>query len=158
MKFNHQVLESNFNAQGLRCAIVASRFNQFLVEKLTEGALDALCRNGAKSEDQTLAWVPGAWEIPVVVKRLALSKKYDAIICVGVVLKGITSHFDYVAGEACKGIANISLETGVPVTMGIVTADTLTQAIERSGTTAGNYGWNAAMAAIEVANLFRQNN
>jgi 6,7-dimethyl-8-ribityllumazine synthase len=151
-----KLAQADLNASGLRVAVIASRFNHFLVEKLVDGAVDALVRHGAKAEDQSVIWVPGAWELPVVTQRIARSRKFDAIVCVGVLIKGSTHHFDFVANEASKGIAQVSLETSVPVTMGILTTDTLAQAIERAGTTMGNQGWNASLAAIEVANLFRQ--
>ena len=150
-----KTISAPLDASGLKVAIVASRFNQFLVEKLVEGALDALLRHGARKSDLSIIWVPGAWEIPVVTQRIARQHQFNAIVCVGVLIKGSTHHFDMVANEACKGIGQIALETGVPVTMGILTTDSLTQAIERCGTTMGNKGYSAAMAAIEVANIFR---
>jgi len=152
----NKILQGNLNAQGLKIAIVASRFNQMIVDKLVDGALHALTQHGAHHEQQTILWVPGAWEIPVAAQRCAKSRQFDAIICVGALIKGSTYHFEYVASEACKGIAAIALETGVPVTMGILTTNSLTQAIERSGATMGNIGYNAAMAAIETTNLLRQ--
>lgn len=148
-------LAGNMNGSGLKIAIVASRFNQLLVDKLVEGALDALSRHGVASKDVVVALVPGAWEIPIVAKKLAESKKYDGIVCIGVLIKGSTQHFEYVAGEAIKGIEQVSLATGVPLTMGILTTDNLTQAIERSGATMGNQGYNAAIAAIELCNLIK---
>ena len=151
-----KTISVNLDASGLKVAIVASRFNQFLVEKLVVGALDALVRHGAKKSEQSIIWVPGAWEIPVVTQRIARQRQFNAIVCVGALIKGSTHHFDFVANEACKGIGQIALETGVPITMGILTTDSLTQAIERSGTTMGNQGYHAAMAAIEVSNIFRQ--
>ena len=147
---------AQMNAAGLKIGIVASRFNHLLVEKLVEGAVDALLRHGALKQDLTVAWVPGAWEIPLVAKKMAQSRKYDGIICVGVVIKGSTYHFDYVAGEAVKGIAQVSLETGVPLTFGMLTTENLAQALERSGATMGNQGHSAAVAVIELCNLIRQ--
>lgn len=155
-ELQYRSLNGSLNASNLKFAIIASRFNQFIVEKLANGALDALTKHGATRSDQALLWVPGAWEIPVVTKKAARSGQFDAIICVGALIKGSTYHFDYVANETCKGIAQIALETGVPVTMGILTTDTLEQAIERSGATMGNSGFNAAAAAIETINLLRQ--
>ena len=148
-------LVGNMNASGLKIAIVASRFNNLLVEKLVEGAIDALERNGANTKDLTIAWVPGAWEIPLATKKLAKTKKYDGIVCIGALIKGSTQHFEYVAGEAVKGVAQVSLETGLPVTMGILTTENLAQAIERSGATMGNQGFNAAVAVIELCNLLK---
>lgn len=150
------VIEATLDATGLRCAIVASRFNHFLVEKLVGGASDALARHGANPSDQTLIWVPGSWEIPLACQQVAASKKYDAIIAVGAVIRGGTPHFDYVAGEVSKGIAQVSLATGLPITMGILTTDSLEQAIERAGTKMGNKGWEATTAAIEMVNLRKQ--
>lgn len=149
-------LIASLNASGLKIGIIASRFNHLLVEKLVDGALDAIVRHGGAAEDQTVAWVPGAWEIPLMAKKMAQSRQYDAIVCIGAIIKGSTYHFDYIAGEAVKGIAQVSIETGVPLTMGILTTDTLAQAIERSGTTMGNQGFSAALAAIELCNLIRQ--
>ncbi len=141
--------------EGLRFAVVVSRFNAFISEHLLKGAMDALARHGVSDEDVDVAWVPGAFEIPLVARRLAESGRYDAIICLGAVIRGATPHFDYVAGESAKGIAAASLHTGVPVIYGVLTTDTIEQAIERAGTKAGNKGADAAMAAIEMANLLR---
>jgi 6,7-dimethyl-8-ribityllumazine synthase len=152
----YKTLTAHLNASGLKIGIIASRFNHMLVEKLVDGAMDALERHGAKLADQTVAWVPGAWEIPVVAQKMARSKRFDGIICIGAVIKGSTNHYEHVAGESVKGIAQVSLETSVPLTMGMLTTDTLAQAIERSGTTAGNQGFAAAMAVIELCNLVRQ--
>ena len=138
---------------GARFAIVASRFNHFIVDRLVEGATDALLRHGATPRQLTIIRVPGAWEIPIVVDRVAASKKTDAVIALAAVIRGATPHFDYVAGEVSKGIASASLKTGVPVAMGILTTDTIEQAIERAGTKAGNKGWDAAVSAIEMVSL-----
>ena len=147
------VLEANLDASGLKVAIVASRFNHFLVEKLVGGALDALTRHGANPADQTVAWVPGGWEIPLAADRVAHSGAFDAVVCVGAVIRGGTPHFEFVASEVSKGITKVGLSAKIPVTMGILTTDSLEQSIERSGTKMGNKGWEAACAAIEMANL-----
>lgn len=139
-----------------RFAIVASRFNEFITSRLVGGAIDALTRHGCTDDRITEVWVPGSWELPVTAKALAASGDYDAVICLGCVMRGDTPHFEYVAGEAAKGIAMISLETGVPVIFGVLTTDTLDQAIERAGTKAGNKGADAAMTAIEMSNLLPQ--
>lgn len=151
-----RTLEGHRNAAGMKLAIVASRFNDFLVDKLVEGAMDAVVRHGGSLEHTTLAWVPGAFEIPLAARRMAESKKFDAVICLGAVVRGSTPHFDYVAGEAAKGIAAASLSTGVPVIFGVVTTDNLEQAIERCGTKAGNKGFDAAVSAIEMVDLLRK--
>ena len=148
-----RTLEGNVVARGLIVAIVAARFNEFIVSKLIGGAKDALVRHGMEEDDITLAWVPGAFEIPLVAKQLAKSGKYDAVVCLGAVIKGATSHYDYVCAEVSKGIASVSLETDVPVAFGVVTTDNIEQAIERAGTKAGNKGYDAAFTAIEMANL-----
>ena len=150
-----RTLEGNVVASGLKVAIVAARFNEFIVSKLIGGAKDALVRHGMKEDDITLAWVPGAFEIPLIANQLAKSGKYDAIVCVGAVIKGATSHYDYVCAEVSKGIASVSLETNVPVAFGVVTTDNIEQAIERAGTKAGNKGYDAACTAIEMANLMK---
>jgi len=139
----------------LRIGLVATRWNDFIVGNLVSGAKDALVRHGVAEEDIGLAVVPGAFEIPLIAKQLAMSGKYDAIVCLGAVIRGATAHFEYVAGEVAKGIASVMLETGVPVTFGVLTTETLEQAIERAGTKAGNKGAEAALAAIEMANLLR---
>jgi 6,7-dimethyl-8-ribityllumazine synthase len=149
------IIEGNLVAGNARFALVAARFNSFLVDKLVSGALDAIKRHGGKLENTTLAWVPGAFEIPVAAQSMAASGKYDAVICLGAVVRGSTPHFDYVAGEAAKGIAQAGLSTGVPCIFGVVTTDNLEQAIERCGTKAGNKGFDAAVAAIEMVNLLR---
>jgi 6,7-dimethyl-8-ribityllumazine synthase len=142
-------------APGTRFAVVASRFNHFIVDRLVEGAVDALVRHGAAPKLLTIVRVPGAWEVPLVVDRLASSKKIDAVVALAAVIRGATPHFDYVAGEVTKGIATVSLRTGVPVAMGILTTDNIEQAIERAGTKAGNKGWDAAVSAIEMVSLGR---
>ena len=138
---------------GTRFALVASRFNHFIVDRLVEGALDAIARHDGKLEDALLVRVPGAWEMPNAVRRLAMSGKIDAIIALGAVIRGSTPHFDYVAAEVTKGIAHVSLDTGVPVAFGVLTTDTIEQAVERAGTKAGNKGWESAVAAIEMVSL-----
>jgi 6,7-dimethyl-8-ribityllumazine synthase len=139
--------------EGARFAIVASRFNHFIVDRLVEGALDAIVRHGGSPANVFVVRVPGAWEIPVVSRRLATQKKVDAIVAVGAVIRGSTPHFDYVASEVSKGIANIASDTGVPIAFGVLTTDTIEQAIERAGTKSGNKGWDAAMSAIEMVAL-----
>ncbi|HDL89442.1 MAG TPA: 6,7-dimethyl-8-ribityllumazine synthase [Thermodesulforhabdus norvegica] len=151
-----KVYEGKLLAHGLKFAIVVSRFNDFICNRLLGGAMDALTRSGAESDDIEVFKVPGAFEIPLVAKKLAMSGKYDAVICLGAVIRGSTPHFDYVANEVSKGIAAVSLETTVPIAFGVLTTDTLEQAIERAGSKAGNKGWDAAMAAIEMANLLKQ--
>ncbi|NNF04808.1 MAG: 6,7-dimethyl-8-ribityllumazine synthase [Rhodothermales bacterium] len=146
----------DMNASGHRIAIVASRWNDYMVTRLVEGARETLLRHGAAGDDIDLAWVPGAFELPVTARRLAASGCYDAVVCLGAVIRGATPHFDYVAGEAAGGIGRVALETGVPVLFGVITTDTIEQAIERSGSKAGNKGVEAASAAIEMVNLFRQ--
>ena len=150
------VVEGKMVADGIKIGIVASRFNEFIVSKLIGGAQDALVRHDVKDEDITLAWVPGAFEIPVVAKKMAKSGKYDAIICLGTVIRGATSHYDYVCNEVSKGIAQASMETGIPVMFGIVTTENIEQAIERAGTKAGNKGYDCALGAIEMINLMKQ--
>lgn len=151
-----KVYEGQLIAKGKKFGIVASRFNEFITNKLLEGALDALKRHGAKDEEIEVAWVPGSFEIPYAAQRMAESKKYDAVICVGAVIRGSTPHFEYIAAEVTKGIAQTGLKTGVPVIYGVITPDTLEQAIERAGTKAGNKGFQAAMSAIEMVNLFEK--
>lgn len=147
------IIEAGLMARGKRFGIIASRFNDFITDRLVGGAVDALTRSGAKDADIDLVKVPGAFEIPMVAQRMAKSKKYHAIVCLGAVIRGSTPHFDYVCAEASKGIAHVSMETQVPVIFGILTTDTIEQAIERAGTKAGNKGWSAAVSAIEMANL-----
>ncbi|UCD09820.1 MAG: 6,7-dimethyl-8-ribityllumazine synthase [Dehalococcoidales bacterium] len=150
-----ELFEGSLVGKGLKFGVVVSRFNEFITNKLLSGAQDALKRHDVADEDTDIAWVPGAFEIPVVAKKMAQSNKYNAVICLGAVVRGSTPHFEYVASEVSKGIAKISLETGLPVTYGVVTADTLEQAIERAGTKAGNRGFDAAVDAIEMANLMK---
>ena len=150
-----QVYEGNLIGEGLKVAIVVGRFNDFIGSKLLDGALDALKRHGLDEDDVHVAWTPGAFEVPLVAKKLADSGRYDAIICLGAVIRGSTPHFDYVAGEVAKGIAKINLDSGVPVIFGVVTTDSIEQAIERAGTKHGNKGWQAAVSAIEMANLMK---
>ncbi|MGI8975608.1 MAG: 6,7-dimethyl-8-ribityllumazine synthase [Thermomicrobiales bacterium] len=150
------VIEGMLSGRDRRFGIVVGRFNEFIGGKLLDGALDALRRNEVAADNITTAWCPGAFEIPLVAKRLANTGRFDALICLGAVIRGSTPHFDYVAGEAAKGIAQVSLETGVPIAFGVLTTDTIEQAIERAGTKAGNKGFEAAMTAIEMANLLEQ--
>ena len=139
--------------EGLKFGVVVARFNEFITSKLLDGAQDTLTRHGVKEADIDVAWTPGSFEIPLIAKKMAESGRYDAIICLGAVIRGGTPHFDYIAAEVSKGIASVSLGTGLPVILGVITADTLEQAIERAGTKSGNYGSQAAMHAIEMANL-----
>jgi 6,7-dimethyl-8-ribityllumazine synthase len=150
-----KLYEGMLVGKGLKFAIVAARFNEFITKKLLEGAMDALQRHGVGQADIDIAWVPGSFEIPVAAKKLAETKKYDAIICLGAVIRGATPHFEYVASEVTKGIAKLGLDYQMPVTYGIVTADSLEQAIERAGTKQGNRGFDAATNAIEMANLLK---
>ncbi len=145
--------EGKLIGEGLRFGVVVSRFNELITNKLLGGAMDALVRHGVREEDVEVAWVPGAFEIPLVTKRLATTRRFDAVLCLGAVIRGSTPHFDYVAAEVSKGIATVSLQTGVPVTFGVLTTDTIEQAIERAGTKAGNKGWDAAVSAIEMVSL-----
>jgi 6,7-dimethyl-8-ribityllumazine synthase len=151
-----KMIEGKLNAKGLKFGIVVSRFNDFVSERLLSGALDLLNRNGADEGDIEILKVPGAFEIPQVARKMALAKKYDAVICLGAVIRGATPHFDYIAAEVSKGIAMIGLESEVPVTFGILTTDNLEQAIERAGSKGGNKGWDAALSAVEMANLYRE--
>jgi len=139
--------------EGLKFGVVVARFNEFITSKLLDGAQDTLTRHGVKEADIDVAWTPGSFEIPLIAKKMAESGRYDAIICLGAVIRGGTPHFDYIAAEVSKGIASVSLGTGLPVILGVITADTLEQAIERAGTKSGNYGSQAALHAIEMANL-----
>lgn len=150
-----KILEGKLVAGKGKYAIVAARFNEFIVSKLVGGAQDALVRHGVEDDDIALVWVPGAFEIPLIAKKLAASGKYDAVLCLGAVIRGSTSHYDYVCSEVSKGVAAVGLETGVPTIFGVVTTDTIEQAIERAGTKAGNKGYDAACTAIEMANLLR---
>ena len=150
-----KVLEGNLVAEGLKIGIVAARFNEFIVSKLIGGAEDALKRHGVREEDIGLAWVPGAFEIPLIAQKMAHSKKYDAVICLGAVIKGATSHYDYVCAEVSKGIATVSLNSNIPVMFGVLTTDSIEQAIERAGTKAGNKGFDVAVSAIEMCNVIK---
>lgn len=154
--FIMNLLEGNVIGNNLKIGIVASRFNEFIVSKLIGGAEDALVRHGVDTENVDLAWVPGAFEIPVVAQKMAQSGKYDAILCLGAVIKGSTSHYDYVCAEVSKGVAAVGMNTGVPTLFGILTTDNIEQAIERAGTKAGNKGYDAACSAIEMVNLMRK--
>jgi 6,7-dimethyl-8-ribityllumazine synthase len=149
-------LEGNLTGNGKRFAMVVSRFNSLITERLVEGAVDCLQRHGADSSDLTLIRVPGAWEIPVAAKRAATSRTYDGVICLGAVIRGGTPHFDYVAAEVSKGVAAVGMESTVPVTFGVLTTDTIEQAVERAGTKAGNKGWEAAEACLEMVSLFTE--
>ena len=151
---NYKVYEGELEAAGKSFALVVSRFNNFLTDKLRDGAIDCLVRHGCDEKQISVAYVPGAFEIPYVAAKLASTDKYDAVICLGAVIRGDTPHFDYISNEASKGIAKVALETGRPVIFGLVTADTLEQAIERSGTKAGNKGWDAALSAVEMVTLY----
>ena len=151
-----KTLEGKLVADGAKIGIVAARFNEFIVSKLVGGAMDGLIRHDVKEEDVTVAWVPGAFEIPVVAKKMAKSGKYDAVICLGAVIRGATSHYDYVCNEVSKGVASVSLETEIPVLFGVVTTENIEQAIERAGTKAGNKGYDCALSAIEMINLMKQ--
>lgn len=148
-------LEGKLVAEGIKVGIVVARFNEFIGSKLLSGSQDGLVRHGVKDEDIDVAWVPGAFEIPVIAKKMAESKKYDAVICLGAVIRGATSHYDYVCAEVSKGIATVSLSTGVPIMFGVLTTDNIQQAIERAGTKAGNKGYDCALSAIEMVNLMK---
>ncbi len=150
-----KIIEGNLKADKLKFGIVVGRFNEFIGSKLLAGSIDALVRHGADKESIETAWVPGAFEIPLVAKKMAKSGKYDAVICLGAIIRGSTPHFDFVANEAAKGVAMVSLESEIPVSFGILTTENIEQAIERSGTKAGNKGFDAAMSAIEMANLVK---
>lgn len=151
-----KTFEGNLIAEGLKFGIVAGRFNEFIGSKLVAGALDALKRHGVDENDIEITWVPGAFEIPLAAKKMAKTGRYDGVICVGAVIKGSTPHFDYVSSEVSKGIANVTLDTEIPVIFGVLTTDSIEQAIERAGTKAGNKGFDAAVTAIEMANLLKQ--
>lgn len=153
-----KIFEGQLIADKFKFGIIVSRFNEFISNKLLEGALDALQRHGVLQENIEIAWVPGSFEIPLTAQKLAKTKKYDAVICLGAVIRGSTPHFEYVSSEVAKGIAKVNLDTGVPVIFGIITSDTLEQAIERAGTKAGNKGWDAALSAIEMADLLQKIN
>jgi 6,7-dimethyl-8-ribityllumazine synthase len=149
-------IQGNLNSTGLKFAIVASRFNDFVTNRLLGGALDALERTGTSGDDITVVKVPGSFEIPLAARKLAAGKKFDAILCLGTLIRGETPHFEYISSEVTKGIAMVSLESGIPVIFGVLTADTLEQAIDRAGLKSGNKGFEAAMAAVEMANLLKQ--
>lgn len=151
-----RVLEGNVIGSDVKIGIVAARFNEFIVSKLIGGAEDALVRHGVDTDDIDLAWVPGAFEIPVIAQKMAQSGKYDAVICLGAVIKGSTSHYDYVCAEVSKGVAQVGLATGVPTLFGVLTTDNIEQAIERAGTKAGNKGYDVACSAIEMINLIKE--
>lgn len=151
-----RVIQGHLEAQGKKFALVISRFNELISKKLLEGALDCLLRHGATADHLTLVWVPGSFEIPVTAAKLAASQKYDAVICLGAVIRGGTPHFDYIAAEVAKGIAQTSLQYQFPVAFGVLTTDTLEQALERAGTKAGNKGWDAALTAIEMTDLWKK--
>ena len=148
--------EGELQAKGLKIAVIVSRFNDFITNKLLDGALDALVRHGASEQNIDVIKVPGAFEIPLVAKIVAGKKNYDALICLGTIIRGATPHFDYVAAEASKGIATASMETGTPIAFGVITSDTIEQAVERAGSKSGNKGWDAAMVAIEMAQLMKK--
>jgi len=148
--------EGMLDAKGFRFALVVSRFNELLTGRLLDGALDCLARHGARDEDITVVKVPGSWELPLVAERLAVSGKIDAVIGLGVLIRGATPHFDYIASETAKGLAQVALSSGIPVSFGVLTCDSLEQALERSGSKAGNKGWQAAQAAIEMVQLYRR--
>ncbi|GMQ58260.1 6,7-dimethyl-8-ribityllumazine synthase [Vallitalea sediminicola] len=150
--------EGKLIGEGLKFGIVVGRFNEFISSKLLEGAIDSLTRHGVSNEDISIAWAPGAFEIPLIAKRMAKTNKYDGVICLGAVIRGATAHFDFVASEVSKGIANVSLSTEVPIIFGVLTTDTIEQAIERAGTKAGNKGFEAGMTAIEMSNLLHNIN
>ncbi len=149
------VYEGKVVAKDIKVGIVAARFNEFIVSKLVSGAMDGLTRHDVKEEDVDIAWVPGAFEIPLIASKMAKSGKYDAVICLGAVIRGATSHYDYVCNEVSKGIASVSLDSGIPVMFGVVTTENIEQAIERAGTKAGNKGYDCALGAIEMVNLIR---
>jgi 6,7-dimethyl-8-ribityllumazine synthase len=151
-----RVYEGMLNGEGLRFAVVVSRFNEFIGSKLLSGAWDCLTRHGADPARVEVAWVPGAMEIPLIAQHMARSGNYDAVLCLGAVIRGSTPHFDYVASEVAKGVAKVQLDEGIPVIFGVLTTDTIEQAVERAGTKAGNKGWDAAIAGLEMANLVRQ--
>lgn len=155
MNANINVIEGKLVADGIKVGIVASRFNEFIVSKLIGGALDGLLRHDVKEEDITLAWVPGAFELPLAAQKMAKSGKYDAVICLGAVIRGATSHYDLVCNEAAKGIAQVGLQTGVPIMFGVVTTENIEQAIERAGTKAGNKGYDCALSVLETVNLLK---
>jgi 6,7-dimethyl-8-ribityllumazine synthase len=149
-----KITEGKLISKNTKYAVLVSRFNEFINKKLLEGAIDCLLRHGAQEKEIELIWVPGAFELPLVAQKAATSKKYDAVLCLGTVIRGATPHFDYVSSEVSKGVANVGLATGIPVIFGVLTTDSIEQAIERAGTKVGNKGWDAALSAIEMVNLF----
>jgi 6,7-dimethyl-8-ribityllumazine synthase len=151
-----KIFEGDLQAKGLKFGIVISRFNEFITGKLLDGAKDALVRHGAKEEDIDIVKVPGSFEIPLIAKKMAAKEIYNAVICLGTVIRGATPHFEYISAEVSKGIATVSMETGVPVAFGVLTCDTIEQAVERAGTKSGNKGWDAALTAIEMAQLLKK--
>lgn len=151
-----RIIEGELQAKGVKFGIIVSRFNDFITSRLLEGAMDALLRHGADEKDVTVVKVPGSFEIPLIAKKMASQGLYDAVICLGTVIRGATPHFDYVAAEVSKGIAAASLETGVPIAFGVITSDTIEQAVERAGTKSGNKGWDAAITAIEMAQVMKK--
>jgi 6,7-dimethyl-8-ribityllumazine synthase len=151
-----KVIQGDLSAKGFKFGIVAARFNDFITARLLDGAVDALIRHGASDADIEVVRVPGAYEIPLVAQQLARTKKYNAVICLGAVIRGATPHFEYVSAEVSKGVAAVSMETGLPVVFGVLTTDTIEQAVERAGTKSGNKGWDAALSAIEMVNLMKQ--
>ena len=150
-----KTIEGKLDAKGLRVGLLVSRFNSFVSERLVEGAIDALLRHGAEKNDISIVRVPGAFEIPPTAKQMVATGRYDAIVCLGAVIRGATPHFDYVSAEVSKGVASVSIDSGIPVAFGVLTTDTIEQAIERAGSKAGNKGFDAAMAAVEMANLYK---
>lgn len=150
-----KIIEGKLDAKGLRIGLLVSRFNSFICDRLVEGAIDGLLRHNAEKDDIHIVRVPGAYEIPPAAKQMAESGRYDAIVCLGAVIRGATPHFDYVSAEVSKGVASVSLDSGIPVSFGVLTTDTIEQAIERAGSKAGNKGFDAAMAAVEMANLYK---
>jgi 6,7-dimethyl-8-ribityllumazine synthase len=151
-----KIIEGELQAKGLKFCVIVSRFNDFITSKLLDGARDALLRHGAKEDDIDVIKVPGSFEIPMVAKKMASKGTYNAIICLGTIIRGATPHFEYIAAEVSKGIASVSIETGVPVAFGVITSDTIEQAIERAGTKSGNKGWDAAISAIEMVQLLKK--
>ena len=151
-----KIIEGELQAKGLKFGIVISRFNEFITSKLLDGAKDALLRHGAKDEDIDVVKVPGSFEIPIVAKKMALKGTYHSVICLGTVIRGATPHFDYIAAEVSKGIATASMDTGIPIAFGVITCDTIEQAVERAGSKSGNKGWDAAITAIEMAQVMKK--
>ena len=153
---SYNTIEGKLDASGLKFAIVVARFNSFITERLLDGAMDGIVRHGGKAEDVDVVRVPGSWELPLTVAEVAKTKKYDAILCLGAVIRGDTPHFDYVAGEAAKGVGQVAMQTGVPIAFGVLTTNTVEQAVDRAGAKHGNKGFDAATTAIEMANLLRR--